>query len=90
MFPLTNKALIWVGKGQKKKSPGFITTEGCMGELWYQGCPPRIGRPSKSEWYQGRVSPTRIRVSAILHIREYTIRKRIIPLRHQNDKTIKL
>ena len=26
MFLLTNKALIWVGKGQKKKKPIIITT----------------------------------------------------------------
>ena len=65
MFLLTNKALIWVGKGQKRKAHHHHDV-GYTGELWYQGCPPRIGGPSKSEWYQVRASPTRIRVSAIL------------------------
>jgi len=49
-----------------EKSHQNPMSDGWEGELWYQGCPPRIGRPSKSEWYQGRVSPTRLRVSAIL------------------------
>ena len=83
MFLLTNKALIWVGKGQKEK-PIIITTWAVMGEVWYQGCQPRIGRPSKSERYQGRVSPTRIRVLAIFG---NTKRKPCHPLGKQGIKS---
>ena len=35
-----------------RKSPGFITTEGWRGEVWYQEGPRRIGGASIIEWYQ--------------------------------------
>ena len=80
---LTNKALIWVGKGQKRKAHHHHDV-GYSGELWYQGCQPRIGRPSKSERYQCRVSPTRIRLSVILR---FPKRKPCHPLGKQGIKS---
>ncbi len=55
MFLLTNKALIWVGKGQKKKKPIIITTW-AIRERFGTRMVRAETAASKSERYQVRVS----------------------------------
>ena len=39
---VSNQRRMWYFSGRERKSPGF-TTEGYMGEVWYQEGPRRIG-----------------------------------------------